>query len=710
MKTWLPTGLLLGGVLFWAISSSVTLAQGAPTITPSGLNTEISSPATLPGGQTVYDITGGTRPGNGPNLFHSFGEFKVPTNNIANFLNDTGLPTSNILGRVTGGNISNIFGTIQTTNFGNANLFLVNPAGFLFGPNATVNVGGMVTFTSADSLRLADGARFTAIPNATADALLSAAPVAAFGFLGSNPGAITIQGSQLSVTPGQTLSLVAGTITVRSGRLGDGTVQPALLSAPSGQINLVSVARASNRKVGGEVVVSGAGQGAEFTPTGFKGLGAIRLSQDSTIDTSGIASSPASGRIVIHSGQFLMNDSVLRASNPPLSSSHVGIPDVGGTIEVTAKQVALSNQSSVNVGSGTGPGGNAIFNVGTFTATNSWISAGVGHSGDGPGGAVTIQGLQGSGDSAHSISFTKSSAGTNSFGTPDPGPTANGGPIVLRADFIALNNSGLGTSSLIGFGGRIMLVSGGRIEILNSRFSTYSIDRSGGPIELMAGGRINLTGTIMDATSTVGNGTTIAMAAPVISIRGSTLNVTSGSLGGTITMTAEGISIRGSTLDVSSVMALGGTISLIGQKSVSLTNGTVLSADNINSGGYVEPNSNGGTIFINGGSKFIGAQSTLSATSLLGNGGTIHIEANKVGLTGTQVRTSVTGGPQTVGGTIGLEAKTVTVKNSELLSTATEGQGGTIAITSHNRRPVINSVIDATSQVGTDGTVTIERP
>ena len=55
---------------------------------------------------------------------------------------------------MTGGKLSNIFGTIQTTGFGNANLFLMNPAGFLFGPNATVNVGGMVSFTSADYLRL----------------------------------------------------------------------------------------------------------------------------------------------------------------------------------------------------------------------------------------------------------------------------------------------------------------------------------------------------------------------------------------------------------------------------------------------------------------------------------------------------------------------------------------------------------------------------
>ena len=134
--------------LWLALAVVSAQAQAAPPITPSGLNTQVSGPISV-GGQTQYDITGGTRPGGGTNLFHSFGDFNVPNNNIANFLNDSGLATSNILGRVTGGNISNIFGTIQTTGFGNANLFLMNPAGFLFGPNATVNVGGMVAFTSS---------------------------------------------------------------------------------------------------------------------------------------------------------------------------------------------------------------------------------------------------------------------------------------------------------------------------------------------------------------------------------------------------------------------------------------------------------------------------------------------------------------------------------------------------------------------------------
>ena len=199
-------------------------SEAASPITQSGLNTQVTLSATPPAGKTQYDITGGTRPGGGLNLYHSFGNFNVPTNNIANFLNDSGLTTSNILGRVTGGNLSNIFGTIQTTGFGSANLFLMNPAGFLFGPNATVNVGGMVSFTSADYLRLADGVRFNAVSDAAADALLSTAPVAAYGFLGSNPGAIKVEGSQLTVANGTGISLVGGNITIHGIYMRYGTV------------------------------------------------------------------------------------------------------------------------------------------------------------------------------------------------------------------------------------------------------------------------------------------------------------------------------------------------------------------------------------------------------------------------------------------------------------------------------------------------------
>ena len=132
-------------------------------ITSSGLGTTINGSTSAPCLGGTCTITGGDR--RGQNLFHSFGRFDIGAGNTANFSNGSGQATSNILGRVTGNQVSNIFGTIQTTGFGTANLFLMNPAGWIFGPTARLNVGGSFHVTTADYIRLDDGSRFYAVPS-----------------------------------------------------------------------------------------------------------------------------------------------------------------------------------------------------------------------------------------------------------------------------------------------------------------------------------------------------------------------------------------------------------------------------------------------------------------------------------------------------------------------------------------------------------------
>ncbi len=300
---------------------SAGLVQAAAPITPSGLGTQVNLSTAQTSGNVLYDITGGTRAG--PNLFHSFSDFNVPNNTIANFLNDSGLTTSNILGRVTGGHSSSILGTIQTTDFGNANLFLMNPAGIVFGPNASLNVGGSVAFTTGDYLRLKNGALFNVVPNAASDSLLSTAPVAAYGFLGSNPGSINVQGSQLRVPEGQGISLIGGDIAIQNGTLGNGVLQAARLSAPNGQINLATAKSAG-------AFLANLPFDPTSEPTGpsipningasFTSFGSIHFASGSTVDVSRTGNSQVS----IRGGQLVLEiqNAVLDTANNSTSTTN----------------------------------------------------------------------------------------------------------------------------------------------------------------------------------------------------------------------------------------------------------------------------------------------------------------------------------------------------------------------------------------------------
>src|SRR5215467_1025699 len=154
----------------------------------------------VPYSNGVYTIGASLGRQVGSNLFHSFGQFSlsnapVPESATFTATGSTG-PISNVIGRVTGGTQSNINGAVVSTIPG-ANLYLINPSGIVFGPNATVNVSGSFHASTADYVKMSDGARFQATnPDGST---LTAAPPAAFGFMTPRPAAITVNGSGLGV-------------------------------------------------------------------------------------------------------------------------------------------------------------------------------------------------------------------------------------------------------------------------------------------------------------------------------------------------------------------------------------------------------------------------------------------------------------------------------------------------------------------------------
>ena len=164
------------------------------------------------------DISGGKTSVDGVNLFHSFSRFGLSSGQNANFLANPAI--QNILGRVTGGDASVINGLIQVIG-GHSNLFLINPAGIIFGPNAQLNVPAAFTATTANAIGFGNGWFNAFGPNQYA--ALGGTPNA-FAFTMSQPGAI-VNAGDLAVGQAQSLVLLGGTV-VSTGKL----------AAPEGQL------------------------------------------------------------------------------------------------------------------------------------------------------------------------------------------------------------------------------------------------------------------------------------------------------------------------------------------------------------------------------------------------------------------------------------------------------------------------------------------
>lgn len=129
-----------------AISGQKTIAQ---IVSDGSLNTSVVNSG------NITNIVGGTQIGT--NLFHSFSGFSISKDNTAYFQNPYNI--TNIISRVTGNDISIIDGIIKSN--GNANLFIINPNGFIFNQNATLNIGGSFIAATANQITFADGGTFT---------------------------------------------------------------------------------------------------------------------------------------------------------------------------------------------------------------------------------------------------------------------------------------------------------------------------------------------------------------------------------------------------------------------------------------------------------------------------------------------------------------------------------------------------------------------
>ncbi|OUD15745.1 filamentous hemagglutinin N-terminal domain-containing protein [Thioflexithrix psekupsensis] len=247
----------------------------------------------------------------GKNLFHSFQQFDLAEGESARF---TSLhPVDNVIARITGEHPSQINGTVQV-DMAQANLYLLNRHGFLFGPQAKIHLDGDLHLSTANQLFFSDNQVFSSdlgLPSA-----LSSAPPVAFGFLGTESHAIEFKGSQIFSAPHKHLNVSAERIEGIN----------AQLTAVAGQINLVGVKKAEK--------ISYHAQGITTSPD--YQAGTVHFTENSTLDVG----KQIAGNIYIRSGQFVLNNSEIIANTDGLIE--------GGIISIIADEFVLDNRARID--------------------------------------------------------------------------------------------------------------------------------------------------------------------------------------------------------------------------------------------------------------------------------------------------------------------------------------------------------------------------
>ncbi|MBD2489068.1 S-layer family protein [Aulosira sp. FACHB-615] len=697
----------IGAICLSTVCNSSVDAQ---VIHDNTLNTSVS-------GSNSYNITNGTRVGN--NLFHSFSQFSLPKGSSASFDNATDI--QNIFSRVTGGNISHIDGEIITQ--GNANLFLINPAGIIFGQNAKLNIGGSFVGTTANSIKFADGTEFNAVQDAGTPLLTMSVPIGLQ--MGGSSGDIRVEGSGnsnnvkrigisllnittpttgLQVKSGNTLSLVGGNVTLDGG----------LLIADSGKVELGALSN-------GEWLLGENNQLATVSMTPTTKFGDIQLRAGSLVNVSGISAGSVQlngANITLQDGsviagqnfgqqpggkiQIIGSESLLITGATSILPSQIATQALGlgkgGDINISAPQIMLQNggivaahtfsaassgKVSINAPLSVQLTGTSPFDPSSLSAfattTYSQGNAGSLTLSTGKltvrGGAQITSTTLGSGnagqvsvtatdliDLAGTSSVSNSAIVSTSFGAGD------GGTTIVNTPKLRLNDGGaiITTAFSSGDAGKIIINAEDSIEITNSQQLDLSIANG------------NFINTQITSSVT---------AAPAILRRILGLPETA-------TGSAGSIFINTSTLNIDK--------------------GAVISVENRQTG-------QGGQLEITADLVTLKNSSRISALTTSGNGGNINLDIQKALLLRQGSQISTTAGGLGNGGNITINSPIIVgLENSDIIANAVGGRGGNINITTQGiigleyrntltPRTDLTNDITASSAFSVNGTVKINN-
>jgi len=709
-------------------------------------NTLPNNSIVTPNGNSI-EITGGTTVGN--NLFHSFEQFSILTNNTAFFNNN--LTIESIISRVTGGSISNIDGLIRAN--GSANLFLLNPNGMVFGPNASLDIGGSFISSSANSIKFADGSEFSAT-NPQEPPLLTINIPTGLQY-GSNPGGITVQGSGnnlsleinstfavvrdnrpvgIQVKPGQTIALVGGNVALEGGNL----------TAAGGRIELGSVLGE------GLVKLNPTDQGWSLSYGDVGQFQDIDLSQAASLEVSGNGGGEIqvqARRVRVTEGSAILADTL--AFGPPYGNHSAA----GGTLTVRATEALevigtaannpfLSRLSTDVAPEATGNGGNLTIDTERLLVTDGGrISSSTFGEGDAGILRVTASNLEVIGGSRFSPSGLFSLVQSNA--------TGNGGNLTIDTGKLQIADGAQISVSTFGEGNAGALrVQATEVEFLGTAFGLFPSGLfanvqagaigKGGNLTINTDSLRLIDGAQLQAnTFGQGDGGTLTVQATEVELIGASpqelpsallANVEAGAIGkgGNLTINTDSLRlIDGAQLQANTnAEGDGGTLTVQATE-VELIGGSGSLLSGLLTEVQQEAMGDGGKLTINTERLRLSDGAQIAATTFgIGDAGPMTVQATEIELIGTSsqglpsglfanVEPTATG----KGGNLTIETTTLRVLDGAQIAATTLGQGnaGSIEVnatdveligTANNLASGLfaNVNLDATANVNLDAT------
>ena len=389
----------------------------------------------------------------GNNLFHSFKLFNINTNEKAIFTANSDISINNVISRVTGGQPSLIDGIIQSKISG-ANFFFLNPAGIMFGPNASIDVEGSFCFSTSDYIKMGESIFSASQPEISQ---ISSVQPDAFGFLEDNVnGGININGSTIQVLEDKTLSIIGGDVKIENG----------VLYAPEGRINIASIASEGELEI----------HESNIETSQFDNMGDVSITSDQSfqyiqIDNRVIGNLDVTGN---EPGEIFISAGNVELNNGSIVSDSYGEND-GGLIKIDANSISIINKSGLYQQTvGTGEGGHIELLAREYIdINNSYIVSFCVLDSYGKGGEIAISTPSltlGQESSISVITYGHGNAGKISIKTDslslntsiieaDTESYGNAGEILIETTSAFINNGSLITSRTNGDG------NAGRIEI-----------------------------------------------------------------------------------------------------------------------------------------------------------------------------------------------------------------------------------------------------